>query len=99
MFFAKLFVGIPIQDSFAEQFSKSNPQLIDIFIKRNNPEYLQEVEQNGIVYLGKSIQTACDIVSLDLIQANILSLLKKIVPDYSYSDVRLVLFPIVETKE
>lgn len=97
MFFAKLFMGVVVEGSFASQFSSANPQLVALFL---NPEreYLLEMKHEGKTYLGKTVSTSADLASLDQMEANIVSLLKKIVPDYPYDDLELVLFPLVETK-
>lgn len=97
MFFAKLFMGVAVEGSFASQFSAANPQLVALFL---NPEreYLLEIKHEGKIYLGKTVSTSTDLASLGQIEANIVSLLKKIVPDYPYDDMELVLFPLVENK-
>src|SRR5438445_4151287 len=98
MFFAKLFMGVNIEGPFADRLSNANPQLVALFL---NPEreYLLEVQHEGKRYLGKMISTSCDLASLEQIEANIVSLLKKIVPDYAYDQIELVLFPLAETKD
>lgn len=98
MFFTKLFMGVVVEGSFATQFATANPQMIALFLNPNR-EYLLEVQHEGKRYLGKTISTAADLASLDQMEANIVSLLKKIIPDYAYDQMELVLFPLVETKD
>jgi len=97
MFFAKLFMGVVVEGAFASQFSAANPLLVALFL---NPEreYLLQIKHEGKTYLGKAVSTSADLASLEQMEANIVSLLKKIVPDYPYDDMELVLFPLVETK-
>lgn len=97
MFFAKLFMGVVVEGPFAAKFAAANPQLVALFLGPER-EYLLEVQHEGKRYLGKTISTSSDLASLEQTEANIVSLLKKILPDYPYDDLEMVLFPLVETK-
>lgn len=90
-------MGVAIEGSFAARYAAANPQIAALFL---NPEreYLLEIQHEGKTYLGKTISTSADLASLGQMEANIVSLLKKIVPDYSYDDMEFVLFPLIETK-
>ena len=56
--------------------------------------YLEEVDFQGIRYLGKYVNNEEPLANLDLLEANIFSILKKLVSEYPYQDTHLVLFTI-----
>lgn len=87
-----LFLGYPIEDDFAEVLESVDPQVSALFITQESSEYLQEIIHNDRRYLGKFTGEAVGSQELILLESNIYSLLKKIVPNYPYDRVPLVLF-------
>lgn len=68
--------------------------LRSLFIQNTSGEYLQEIVWQQHRYIGKFIDPLATIPSLELIESNIHSLLKKLVPDdHTYSP--LILFPVI----
>lgn len=93
MFEAQLFLGFPVDELFAQALDKVNPNVIAQFIQ-DEDDYLQEITHNEMKFLGKPIGKMIALPQLDLLEANIYSLLKKLVQDFPYEEVPLYLFPI-----
>lgn len=92
MFGVKLFLGFPVNGSLSSAIEKMDPQIVDLFIQEGD-NYLKQVIYQDVRYLGKFAGEICDIGSLELLEKNVYSLLKKLISDYPYEDVSLVLFP------
>ncbi|KAF3361723.1 Uncharacterized protein PHSC3_001722 [Chlamydiales bacterium STE3] len=89
----ELFLGFQIEKDFADKLQKVNLDVRSLFIK-NQPGYLQEVEFQQQRYIGKMIDVNTDLDALFLLKNNILSILKKLVPEFPYKEDSLVLFPL-----
>ena len=89
-----LFVGLPLTESYLHELKKLPPALINTFIKGQSAEYLQQIECDGVLYLGKSLETPYDLAALDSLQTHVYSLLKKLIPDYPYELHPLLLLPL-----
>ena len=94
LFGAALFLGFPVDDSFAKTLETVDAQLAALFIRKDASDYLQEVIYRNVRYFGKFAGEISDIVQLRLLEANIYSLLKKIVPHYQSEKIPLLLFPV-----
>jgi hypothetical protein len=88
-----LFLGFPIEESFEKKLNLTNPYIVSLFVKKNG-DYLQEVTFKTRKYLGKFVGHMTDFSELELIEANIFSILKKLVPDHPYDQTPLVLFTL-----
>lgn len=88
----ELFYGFPLSSEFEQKLSQVNPDIRSFFIK-NHPDYLKKIQEKNQIYLGKTVGEEIDLETLTLIQNNIFSLLKKIVPDFTYTTDTLILFP------
>ena len=91
----KLFLGFPINEVLAEEVAKLDPKVTQLFIGESD-EYLRQVVYQDVMYWGKNIGEICDVDKLEQLESNIYSLLKKIVSGYSYSEMPLLLFPLVD---
>lgn len=89
-----LFYGFPLDEAFMEQFRKVNPEISTMFIQ-DSSDYLQKISFNNQSFIGKNIGRVTDIDSLNLTQTHILSILNKLVPNYTYKSNVLVLFPLL----
>lgn len=98
MYSVKLFFGVPISGEIAAKLSLVNPDLLSLFVQ-NEDHYLREAVIQNQRYMGKSIENAVDLASLELLQANIFSLLKKILPDYPIEKHPLILLPLQDANE
>lgn len=94
MYEVELFLGFPIDSSFATALSSIDPKIISIFI-RNDRDYLQEITYQNNRYIGKFAGKLNDLSGLELLNSNIYSILKKIVPDYPFEKTQLELFPAI----
>jgi hypothetical protein len=89
----QLFLGFPLSDIYLSQLSQLSPELCSVFIK-NHSDYLHQVEIEGKIYLGKYLGPFVDFSSLELIQNNIYSLLKRLIANYPYESYPLVLLAV-----
>ena len=71
----QFFLGFPINTEFVKK-------LDDRLIVEHD---LHEIELNGARFLGKVTSPFCSIESLELLEANILSILRKLKPDLEVS--------------
>jgi hypothetical protein len=95
MYISKLFFGLPVDSELSKQLGKINPKILSLFIQEGE-NYLIEVKMENQTYLGKSILNPIDLSSLELLEANIYSLLKKLLPEYPFHLNSLILFPLQE---
>ncbi|MGZ3732924.1 MAG: hypothetical protein ACXU9U_04230 [Parachlamydiaceae bacterium] len=95
MFERKLFFGFQIDTLFQDALSAVNKQLLGIFI-RNDDEYLQELTYEKRRYLGKFVNSPLDLAALELLQVNVYSMLKRLVPNYPYEQSSLWLIPLAD---
>lgn len=93
MFDRELFFGFPLDPIYIKKLEKINPYLYSQFIG-DSEEYLKEVNAEGLRYLGKNLGKITSIAKLELIEANIYSLLERLVPDYPYNETSLYLFSL-----
>lgn len=94
---ASLFFGFPINGLYATALAAVNEKVYRMFVG-NNGSYLEEIDYKSQRYLGKSLPTLVDSAELELLQLNIYSLLKKLVPDFAYEATPLHLLPLLHAK-
>jgi hypothetical protein len=94
---SQIFLGIKELPPLQEMLRKNPPQLLALFIQDQSEAniYLQRAGYHQHSYLGKFLGSHADLSCLDLIQANITSLLRRLAPEYPFQDVDLELFPII----
>lgn len=93
MFESKLFLGFPVHGEFAKKFHELDPEIIEIFIQADSA-YLEKTTFKETLYLGKYVQDISNLQSLEQLESNVYSLLKKIVPGYPFEETPLLLFPL-----
>lgn len=89
----ELFLGFPVDLAYEKNLQNVSAEIRSLFISDTDSVYLVKIRQKETTYLGKRVGQAIDLDSLLLIQNNILSLLKRLVPR-TYSSDSLILFPI-----
>jgi hypothetical protein len=94
MFDYQLFLGLPLSDSYQKELKQLSAAIRDIFIQTHSSPYLQQIESEGMVYLGKYLGPSIELAALDSLQAHIYSLLKKLIPHYPYEQHSLLLFAL-----
>lgn len=90
----EMFLGVPLTDEVSQKLSEVDPSFRNFFIK-DEGEYLQEKVYGGKVYVGKKISSIENLSELALIESNIYSLLKKMMPDHPCEEGTMWLFPIL----
>lgn len=78
-----LFFGI-LYDSFCkEALSRLDSRLKDLFIQSDRQgEYLQLIAEDGQEFLGKHLDAITDFCDLEMLEAHIRSVIRKLVPNY-----------------
>ncbi|MBA3816230.1 MAG: hypothetical protein H0X29_06870 [Parachlamydiaceae bacterium] len=87
----ELFLGFPINKDFSQCVAQVDTKIIELFVTENDA-YLRQVVYKNIIYWGKNIGEVCDIDKLELLEKNVYSLLKKVIPDYPFNETPLLLF-------
>lgn len=95
MFERKLFLGHPVDAYYKQLLSEANPKLLSLFIQPEG-EYLQQTVYQDQAYLGRFFPCPYHISDMDLLEAHVYSLLKRLVPEYPYEETSLWLFPVVD---
>lgn len=92
-----MFLGALLTPEIGQKLNAINPSLRNFFIQ-DGEEYLKEKVHEGEIYIGKKISSIENLSELDLIEKNIYSLLKKMIPDIHCEKGALWLFPILTDK-
>ena len=90
-----------MNELFLSALNALNPKVVAIYVTHegscvSEAVYLQEFVHHETRYLGKFLGSKTDLSSLELLEENIYSILKRLVPSYPYLDVPLKLFPVKE---
>ncbi len=99
MFDYQLFLGLPILSSYQEELNQLPSSLRDLFIQNKDSSYLQQIEYENVVYLGKSLGSTIETFILDAMQAHIYSLLRRLIPHYPYEQHPLLLLALPIKKD
>lgn len=90
---SSLFLGFPVDDSFSEALKQNKPEFLALFIN-SGEAYLDEVQFEGVRYLGKYVKNEESLKQLELLKTNIFSLLKRLVANYDYLNSNLILIAL-----
>ncbi|MEX1012240.1 MAG: hypothetical protein WD595_00765 [Waddliaceae bacterium] len=88
-----LFLGYPIIDKYAMAFSAVSEDARSLIIQPGDM-YLQQIEYDCTLYLGKFIGEHCSVKEISLLEANVYSLLQRLTPDFAVSSSSLFIFPV-----
>ena len=91
----QFFLGFPLDSAYKEQLNNISQPLHSLFIQNGSDEYLKQIDYENTSYLGKNLAIVTDIQSIELLEANIYSLLRRLIPHYSYEKHSLILFPVL----
>ncbi|MBA3238074.1 MAG: hypothetical protein H0T62_06965 [Parachlamydiaceae bacterium] len=91
----KLFLGFPVDSLYQTGLFSANPKLLSFYVQENG-SYLQEHYFADIYYLGCPIPSPARLQDLELLGSHIFSLLTKLVPNYSFSNSKLMLMPLIQ---
>lgn len=89
-----LFIGLLLDDAYLRELEEVPPSLRDLLIQSQDDTYLRQIDFEGKVYLGKFLEPPMEVSSLETVQAHIHSILKRLVPYYSYDEHPLVLLAL-----
>lgn len=78
-----LFIGIPQTESIEQGLNAVDPSLRQIY-------HLEEIEHQKRRYLGKRAGVVADLDQLTLLETNVLSLLKKLLPHIEIHETKLI---------
>lgn len=87
-----LFLGFAKTPIFETHLKKTNPHLATLLTNGN--EYLMQLEHESGSFLGKYLEPLLSIDDLWQSEIHILSLLKKLVPNYCFISSSLVLLTV-----
>ncbi len=87
----QLFLGFSVDNECSLALNATNPYIIETFID-NASEYLHEITHEGIRYIGKLLGAIESYANLELLEANIYSLLTKLSSSYNFKEKPLILF-------
>jgi len=88
-----IFLGFLLTAEYVAVLETLSPQFRRLFIGESS-DYLQEWSDGEATYLGKWLPPVIDLVSLEMLESNIYSLLKRLTPEYSYEKGLLWLCPV-----
>lgn len=88
-----LFLGFLVDEAFTRALEKNTPEYLHFFLQPGSG-YLEEVTYQEERYIGKFVSNEQNVGQLELLEAHIFSLLKKLAPDYNYTHSNLVLFAL-----
>lgn len=83
MFQLKLFLGIPSNEALQKELARANPCLRSLFM--GGGDYLTEITHSQQRYIGKPIPLSIPVNQLENLEEHILSLLRKLTPEYAFS--------------
>lgn len=84
MFDLQLFLGFPPDTAFERLVSRVNPSLLSLFLEGG--DYLSEFSHKNRRYLGKPVPLSTSINQLENLEIHLLSLLRKLAPEYPFSN-------------
>lgn len=93
LFHPQLFLGFPVDEACSQQLKMQNKSILDTFLSEGDT-YLKQLNSNGVEYIGKFVGEISDLESLELLEKNIYSLLRRILPDYEFKKRPLILLTI-----
>ncbi len=88
MYDLKLFLGIAADVELEKALSKINPHLLSLYMSGGN--YLSAVSLKEQRYFGKPAPLSSSVNQLENLETHLLSLLRKLVPEYPLSKPVLV---------
>lgn len=106
MFEPRLYLGFLLDPLYENQLNQQNSNLVKQFVVSEHlsgscfPEpFLLKKTKDGVVFLGKYIGEGATLSEIELLEAHIYSLLKKLVPGFPYSETTLYIFPVLDHSE
>ncbi len=89
-----LFLGFCVDSPLSDAIDLVDPGVVALFIGSGDAHYLQETMYEGKRYIGKFLGSITDTSTLSLVESNIYSLMKRIVPTYPSGELPLYLISV-----
>lgn len=89
-----LFLGMPVDESYAKALKEIDPEVFKLFISDQKESYLNQVVTNDIRYIGKFLEETPSVTELELLEKNIYSILNKLLPHYPHESLPLEVFVV-----
>lgn len=93
-----LFVGFEMTPAFAAELEGANPCAVLLFMHGEEKSYLTVVNRGGREWIGKVAETPLETGQIELLQANIYSLVKRLVPSFNPQKNPLHLFAMARSE-
>jgi hypothetical protein len=93
MYDYQLFLGLCLDSAYLEKFKTVSPAVRSAFVQEH-PHYLQLIDYQHKIYLGKRLESMITFSSLDYLESHIYSILRRLVADYPYQSHSLTLLAI-----
>lgn len=93
MYQAQLFFGYPVQGLFSDLFHQIPKNKLALFV-RDGDAYLQQLDVDGVTYLGKYINGVISVDELEMMRKNLYSHLNRMVSGYPFEETQLMLHPV-----
>lgn len=93
----ELFLGIRLKPEVLSALNEVDPEVKNLFVSGDG-KYLSEVKANNSIYLGKFVGKVGDLSMLKLLEINIISILSKLIPSYSFEKEPLLLIPAEQSQ-
>ncbi len=90
---AELFLGIQVDSILEASLEKIDPKIVNLYINAD-PEHLKKLEFADKQYIGKGLGEMADSATVLLMATHIVSVIKKLIPDYHLDINSLVVIPI-----
>jgi hypothetical protein len=88
----QLFFGVPLTEDLEKSLGQVSLKFREVFIQPTE-EYLREITHRDQRYIGKFIGDFADLPQLELAETHIYSILSKLVPNYPFKSLPLIVFP------
>lgn len=88
----ELFLGISFTSEIQERIKMLDPYLVSMFLAQDS-EHLQQYRHEGRDFLGKPLGELADSSTVLLVGTHIISVIKKLLPDYRVDINSLVILP------
>lgn len=89
---AELFLGISFTTELQEKINMLDPHWVSMFIAQDS-EHVQHYQYKDQVFLGKQLGDLADSSTVLLVGTHIISVIKKLLPDYHVDINSLIILP------
>jgi hypothetical protein len=99
VFDVSLFLGMPLNEFYIKSLDQLDIEIKKIFISDQKHPYLQQIKIENTHYIGKFLGALSSVAEIELLEKNIYSILKKMIPNHSHEEIPLVLLAVPSSCE